>query len=211
VANSLKAGAFGLVKNGHAVQVIVGLSVPQVRGHFDALLRGEIATSAADQVVNHHEAADKSLAMKLNACVSGKLIDMSEVEDDMFSQKMMGDGVAINPSGDTVVAPADAEVTMVMEESLHAIGLRMNNGVELLIHIGIDTVKLDGEGFSLLTKAGEKVTAGTPLIQFNSSVIKNAGYKDTVIMAITNSAEYPQMKKAPDGDVDGGTTPVLTF
>ena len=206
-----KAGAFGLVKNGHAVQVIVGLSVPQVRGHFDALLRGEIATSAADQVVNHHEAADKSLAMKLNACVSGKLIDMSEVKDDMFSKKMMGDGVAINPSGDTVVAPADAEVTMVMEESLHAIGLRMNNGVELLIHIGIDTVKLEGEGFRLLTKAGEKVTAGTPLIQFNSSVIKNAGYKDTVIMAITNSAEYPQMKKTPDGDVESGTTPVLTF
>ena len=210
VSKFTKAGAFGLVKNGHAIQVIVGLSVPQVRGYFDALLKGEaISEQPEEKTIKTPTMAN--LAMKLNACISGDLIDMSEVNDDMFSQKMMGDGVAIEPTGDTVVAPADAEVTMVMEESLHAIGLRLDNGAELLIHIGIDTVKLNGRGFQLLTKQGVKVKAGDPLIKFDPQVIKEAGYQTTVIMAVTNSSDYPQMKKQPDQQVTADETPILTF
>ena len=212
VGKFTKAGAFGLVKNGKAIQVIVGLSVPQVRSYFDALLKGEKIEGAAPQPAAAQDTAlDNKLAMKLNACVSGKLIDMSEVKDDMFSQKMMGDGIAIEPTGDTVVAPADAEVTMIMEESLHAIGLRFANGAEILIHIGIDTVKLNGEGFQALVKAGDKVKAGTPLIRFDQQVIKNAGYQTTVIMAVTNSADYPQMQKHEDAEVAVSETPVLIF
>ena len=208
-----KAGAYGLVKNGHAIQVIVGMSVPQVRGYFDAFLKGEAPVNIPEEekAAAPAAAADTDLAMKLNACVSGHLIDMTEVQDDMFSQKMMGDGVAIDPTDDTVVAPADAEVTMIMEGSLHAIGLRFHNGAELLIHIGIDTVNLQGKGFTLLTEQGAQVKAGTPLIKFDQQVIKDAGYKNTVIMAVTNSTEYPQMKKAPDGEVKAGTDAVLTF
>ena len=212
VGKFTKAGAFGLVKNGKAVQVIVGLSVPQVRSYFDALLKGEKIEGAAVQASAPKGATmDSSLAMKLTACVSGQLIDMSEVKDDMFSQKMMGDGVAIEPSGDTVVAPADGEVTMIMEESLHAIGLRFLNGAEVLIHIGIDTVKLNGKGFTALVKQGDKVKAGTPLIRFDQAVIKEAGYQTTVIMAVTNSADYPQMQKAEDEPVTVNDTPVLVF
>lgn len=212
VGKFTKAGAFGLVKNGKAVQVIVGLSVPQVRSYFDALLKGEKIEGAAVQASAPKGAAmDSSLAMKLRACVSGQLIDMSEVKDDMFSQKMMGDGIAIEPSGDTVVAPADGEVTMIMEESLHAIGLRFLNGAEVLIHIGIDTVKLNGKGFTALVKQGDKVKAGTPLIRFDQAVIKEAGYQTTVIMAVTNSADYPQLQKAEDGPVTVNETPVLVF
>ena len=119
------------------------------------------AGAAPQPAAAQDTALDNKLAMKLHACVSGKLIDISEVKDDMFSQKMMGDGIAIEPTGDTVVAPADAEVTMIMEESLHAIGLRFANGAEILIHIGIDTVKLNGEGFQALVKAGDKVKSGS--------------------------------------------------
>ncbi|MBO6291734.1 MAG: PTS transporter subunit EIIC [Selenomonas sp.] len=211
VGKFTKAGAFGLVKNGKALQVIVGLSVPQVRSYFDALLKGEKIEGAAPAAAKAEEKLDSSLAMKLYACVTGRLMDMSEVPDDMFSQKMMGDGIAIEPTGDTVVAPADAEVTMIMEESLHAIGLRMKNGAEILIHIGIDTVKLNGEGFEALVKAGDKVTAGTPLIKFDKEVIKAAGYGTTVIMAVTNSADYPQMQKHEDAEVVVNETPVLVF
>ena len=210
VGKFTKAGAFGLVKNGNAVQVIVGLSVPNVRSYFDALLKGEAIEGAAAPAKSEKSSADTNLAMKLGACVAGHLIDMSEVDDTMFSQKMMGDGVAIEPTGDTIVAPADAEVTMVMEESLHAIGLRFDNGAELLIHIGIDTVNMKGEGFKLLVKQGDKVKAGTKLIKFDPQAIEKAGYKKTVMMAVTNSGEYPQMEKTPDGDVEG-LTPVLTF
>ena len=209
-----KAGAFGLVKNGHAIQVIVGLSVPQVRGYFDAFCKGGTADDAA--ITNAAPAAaaepvDKNLAMQLTACVSGKVIDMTEVKDEMFSQKMMGDGVAVEPTGDTVVAPADAEVTMIMEDSLHAIGLRFHNGVELLIHIGVDTVKLNGKGFELLTQQNAQVKKGDPLIKFDRAVIHEAGYQDTVIMAVTNSAEYPQLTKSTGADAVAGETPVMTF
>lgn len=211
VGKFTKAGAFGLVKNGRALQVIVGLSVPQVRSYFDALLKGETIEGEAPVAAKSEENMDSSLAMKLHACVTGRLMDMTEVPDDMFSQKMMGDGIAIEPTGDTVVAPADAEVTMIMEESLHAIGLRMKNGAEILIHIGIDTVKLNGEGFQALVKAGDKVAEGTPLIKFDKEVIKAAGYGTTVIMAVTNSADYPQMQKHEDAEVVVSETPVLVF
>lgn len=209
-----KAGAYGLVKNGHAIQVIVGMNVPQVRGYFDALLKGgdvsEISepsapTAAAPQHV------DKGLAMSIKACVSGQLIDMSEVKDEMFSKKMMGDGVAIEPSSDTVVAPADAEVTMVMADSNHAVGLRFGNGAELLIHIGIDTVNLKGKGFTCFVKQGDKVKAGQKLITFDKKVIADAGYAATVMMAITNSAEYPQLKKVKDQKVLANETDVISF
>ena len=208
-----KAGAFGLVKNGHAIQVIVGLSVPNVRSYFDALLKGDIADVAveAKAAANPSEPVQTDLSMKLKAFASGKLIDMTEVPDDVFSQKMMGDGVAIEPTTEMVVAPADGEVTMIMEGSYHAIGLRLDNGAEILIHIGLDTVKMGGKGFRCLTKQGAKVKAGDELIGFNREAIKAAGYKDTIILAVTNSADYPQMKKAADGDVKVNETPIISF
>ena len=208
-----KAGAFGLVKNGHAIQVIVGLSVPNVRSYFDALLKGDLADVAveAKAAADPSELVKTDLSMKLKAFASGKLIDMTEVPDDVFSQKMMGDGVAIEPTTEMVVAPADGEVTMIMEGSYHAIGLRLTNGAEILIHIGLDTVKMGGKGFRCLTKTGAKVKAGDELIGFNREAIKAAGYKDTIILAVTNSGDYPQMKKAADGDVKVNETPIISF
>ena len=204
VAVFTRAGAHGLVRNGHAFQVIVGLSVPQVRERFEALLTAP-ASDAAEVAVG----TEKSLSF--TAVADGKVIDMSEVKDEMFSQKMMGDGVAVEPTGNLVVAPADAEVTMVMEDSLHAVGLRLANGAEMLIHIGVDTVKLGGKGFELLVRAGDKVGQGTPLVKFDRATIKEAGYQDTVIMAVTNSGEYPLMKKHTGMTAEAGKTDVLTF
>ena len=199
-----EAGAHGLVRNGHAFQVIVGLSVPQIRERFEALM-----TTPASDVDEIAVGTEKSFA--ITAVTTGHIIDMSEVRDEMFSQKMMGDGVAVEPTEGVVVAPADAEITMVMEESRHAVGLRMDNGAELLIHIGVDTVKLEGKGFDLLVKMGERVQAGTPLVRFDRDVIHAAGYQDTVIMAVTNSGEYPLMKKHTGMDAAAGETSVLTF
>lgn len=199
-----EAGAHGLVRNGNAFQVIVGLSVPQVRERFEALMSDPSFGAAATD-----EGASKAVAM--TAVTTGRVIDMSAVKDEMFSQKMMGDGVAIEPTEGLVVAPADTEVTMVMADSRHAVGLCMDNGAELLIHIGVDTVKLGGKGFELLVQMGERVKAGAPLVKFDRDVIREAGYQDTVIMAVTNSAEYPQMKKHTDVDAKAGETTVLTF
>ncbi|MBQ7630331.1 MAG: PTS transporter subunit EIIC [Selenomonadaceae bacterium] len=195
-------GAHGLVHNGRAIQVIVGLSVPQVRERFENLLN----SPDADIDEAEEEVAE---AMILKAAVSGKVVDITEVPDEMFAQKMMGDGVAIQPTGNTVVAPADAEVTMVAEESLHAVGLHLKNGADILIHIGIDTVNMKGKGFKALTKPSAQVKEGDPLIKFDSKAIKDAGYKDIVIIAVTNSANFPSMEKHL-GDADGGKTPIIT-
>ena len=100
---------------------------------------------------------------------------------------------------------------MVMAESNHAVGLRFDNGAELLIHIGLDTVNLQGKGFTCFVKQNDHVKAGDKLIQFDQKVIKDAGYNDIVMMAITNSAEYPQLKKAADGTVTSASSDVITF
>ena len=194
-------GAHGLVHNGRAIQVIVGLSVPQVRERFENLLNApddEIAEA-------EEEVAD---AMILKAVVSGKVVDISEVPDEMFAKKMMGDGVAIQPSDEVIFAPADAEVTMIAEESLHAIGLHLKNGADILIHIGIDTVNLKGKGFEVFTKQGATVKAGDKLIKFDRKIIADAGYKDIVIIAVTNSAQFPEMKKVL-GNAEGGKTSMI--
>ena len=136
---------------------------------------------------------------------------MTEVKDEMFSKKMMGDGIAIVPTSGTVVAPAEAEVTMIMADSLHAVGLRLASGVELLIHVGIDTVRMNGKGFQMLIAQGQKVEAGTELLRFDKKAIEAAGYDSTVVLAVTNSAEYPLMKKQTGQVAAAGKTTVITF
>lgn len=196
-------GAHGLVHNGRAIQVIVGLSVPQVRERFENLLNSPDA-----DIEEVEEQVQAATVMK--APVSGKSVDITEVPDEMFAQKMMGDGVGIEPTGDTVCAPADAEVTMIAEESFHAVGLHLENGADILIHIGIDTVNLKGKGFKVLTKQGAKVKEGEPLIKFDKKVIADNGYKDIVIVAVTNSANFPLMKKHT-GKVESGKNEIITF
>ena len=99
---------------------------------------------------------------------------------------------------------------MIAEGSLHAVGLHLKNGADILIHIGIDTVNLNGKGFKVLTKQGAQVKEGDPLVKFDSKVIKDAGYKDVVIVAVTNSGDYPQMKKNT-GKAESGKTEIINF
>jgi len=202
VSTFTKAGAHGLVKNGHAVQVIVGLSVPQIRERFEALLQDKMA----EDVISGTE---KSTMLK--AFVSGKVIPISQVPDEMFSQKMMGDGIAVYPQTEFVTAPADGEITMVMEGSGHAVGMRLASGVELLIHIGLDTVKMEGRGFQVRVKAGQKVKAGEELVKFDKNLIEQEGYSSLVILAVTNSTEYPFMKLSTGMTAKVNETVIATF
>ena len=115
----------------------------------------------------------------------------------MFSQKVMGDGIAIRPLDSVIQAPADGTVTVVMKETAHACGITLDNGMELLIHVGIDTVELGGEGFEILVEEGQSVTCGTPLIRFDRQKIKAAGYQDTVML---NRDRRRECKKYQDAD-----------
>ncbi len=105
---------------------------------------------------------------------TGRVIPLSDVPDEVFSQGVMGGGVAFEPTGDTIYAPADAEITVVMADTKHACGLRMNDGTELLIHVGVDTVDMGGDGFTLHVSEGDKVHRGDALITFDANKIAAA-------------------------------------
>ena len=122
---------------------------------------------------------------ELKAFAAGDVITLKEVNDGVFSEGTMGEGLAIIPENETVYAPADATVNLLMQESRHACGLKLANGAEILLHIGIDTVAMKGDGFEYLVKEGQKVSAGTPLIKFDKKKISEAGYVDTIICVIT--------------------------
>jgi glucose-specific phosphotransferase system IIA component len=120
--------------------------------------------------------------------VKGKVIDISEVQDNMFSDKLMGDGVAIEPEGDTILAPCDGKILLV-PKTLHAVAIEASNGAEILVHIGIDTVELKGQGFSSHVNAGEMVKRGDKLISFDREYIGRGGKPLTTPIVITNADE----------------------
>lgn len=119
------------------------------------------------------------------ACCDGQLIDISQVNDDMFSQKIIGDGFAIIPSSNIITSPIDGNVTMIAP-TLHAFGIRDENGLEFLVHIGIDTVTLNGKGFELLVEKNSNVKAGTPIIRVDLNEILEKEF-DPVIMCVLTS------------------------
>ncbi|GAE00734.1 PTS system, glucose/maltose-specific, IIA component [Clostridium botulinum B str. Osaka05] len=148
---------------------------------------------------------------KLYSPVSGRSVALSNVQDEVFSSLMMGDGIAIDPIDQVIVAPCDCLVKLIMKGSKHALGLLMNNGVEVLIHVGIDTVSLEGEGFEVLVEQGQKVKLGTPLLKFDKDYIISKGYSTMTMMIITEPNGSKISKKYEDIRVQGGETPVIDF
>ena len=144
-------------------------------------------------------ATDTILAAHLN----GTVVPLAEVDDPVFSSEMLGKGVAIEPSEGKLFAPADATVQMVMDTK-HAIGLASDDGVEILLHIGIDTVNLKGENFETHVQAEQKVKKGDLLISFDIDGIKAAGYKCTTPMIISNTADYADVCAVASGDINAG-------
>lgn len=108
-----------------------------------------------------------------------------------FSSETLGKGVAIQPSMQVITAPCDGIISVVAEESKHAIGMTLNNGAEILLHIGLDTVSLNGEGFHVFVKANDKVKQGDRLMEFDKSLIESKGLETTCILVISNSDDYP--------------------
>ena len=126
------------------------------------------------------------------APVSGRVVPMSEVNDTTFSQEILGKGVAVVPSEGKVVAPASGEV-VVMFETKHAVSIRTEDGAELIIHIGLDTVNLRGEHFTAHVAQGDHVKAGDVLVEFDMEAIKEAGYDVITPIVICNTPDFPNM------------------
>ncbi|GAE00712.1 PTS system glucose family Etransporter subunit IIA [Clostridium botulinum B str. Osaka05] len=153
----------------------------------------------------------KEKNLKLKAYLSGKMISINKVPDEVFSSKIMGDGLAIIPTTSIVKSPADGEITVVMEESKHAVGIKFENGVEALIHVGIDTVSMNGEGFKVFVKTGDSVKEGQDLIMFDEELIKNRGLSTYTMLVITNSSEYPNMVIETEKEVKEKESVIITF
>ena len=126
---------------------------------------------------------------------------MADVPDETFAAEVLGLGAAVDPAEGKVVAPADGEVSTLFDTH-HAIGLTLDNGMELLIHIGINTVELNGEGFTAHIADGERFKRGQTLITFDKAFIESKGYKTVTPVIITNPDDYAEVKKAANGTVE---------
>ena len=127
---------------------------------------------------------------EIKSPLSGRIIPLEEIPDQVFSQGVLGEGVGIDPTDNVVLAPADGEVSTVMEDSGHACGLLLDNGVELLIHVGMDTVSMGGDGFQLHVKEGDRVRLGDKLITFDPEKIRRAGHPTTTAFVVTEPADF---------------------
>lgn len=145
----------------------------------------------------------------LSSPLEGEAVALSEVPDPIFSAEKLGKGIAIVPSGADVVAPEDATV-LTVQKSGHAVGLRLDNGVELLIHVGIDTVQLGGEGFTVHVEKKQHVTKGQKLISFDKDFITSKGYNMITPVLVTNTVKFDEVNSAPAPHVDFDTTVITT-
>ena len=147
----------------------------------------------------------------LKAFLSGRSIPLEEVPDDVFSQHVMGDGLAVEPTDNVVRAPGDGTVSAVMEDSRHACGLAFANGMEVLIHVGIDTVDMNGDGFELFVKEGDQVRAGDPLIRFDPDKIRAAGHPVTTVFVVTEEGSAQKIQYHTGISCEAGKTVLVSY
>ncbi|WP_027587128.1 glucose PTS transporter subunit IIA [Acidipropionibacterium thoenii] len=165
-----------------------------------------VSTSASPAAAGGVDTATRTLT--ITSPLVGRALPITEIPDPVFSTGVVGQGVAIDPEESTVYSPADGTV-VTAPESGHAFGLALDNGVELLIHVGIDTVELGGRGFDVKVKAGDTVTAGQPLVVFDKKVIADAGYSNITPVLVTNGFAFAEVTGTPADHVDT-STPVIT-
>ncbi len=214
-------GTHGISKNGKSMQVIVGMTVASVREKFETILANPSAyVLDMAEPGNQQEASgqpDKAPVNsadlplhELKAVADGTAILVSEVPDEVFASKALGDGVAVIVTDGRVYAPADGKVSMIAE-TLHAFGITTADGLELLVHIGINTVELQGEGFTPKVKEGDDVKAGQLLCEVDMELMKEKGYPTHTPILLTNGDECADVKLLPNKAAKAGETTVITY
>lgn len=196
------SGAAGVIIKGNGIQVIYGPRVTVIKSNLEDFIAG----GAKVKVENNIEVKSKEEGNTTNsettciiaAPIEGNVVPLENVDDGVFSEGMLGKGVAIEPTIGRAVSPVDGTVSTIFETK-HAVGLTSDDGVEILIHIGLDTVKLNGENFSTHVKAGDKVKVGDLLVEFDIEKIKEAGYPTITPVIITNTESYKDIETVAKG------------
>lgn len=205
-----------------AVCMLIAFAVPMVLTLIvgkQKLSPADMGKAEAEQSSGQNEAIqnandtteERTEVTSLKAFLTGKVISLKEVGDGVFSEGVMGDGLAIIPENDTLYAPADGEVSMLMEESGHACGLTLANGMDILLHVGIDTVEMKGDGFQYLVSENQKVKAGTPLIRFDREKIKAAGHPDVTVCIITEEGNAKNIQFETGIQAEANKTEIVHF
>ncbi|WP_300370927.1 PTS transporter subunit IIABC [Brachyspira sp.] len=214
---SLKAsGAAGIIKKGNGIQVIYGPKVTVIKSKLEDYLQdpisdqdisdnGDLETKkeTSDNKKEEKKEVSNKVAYKVYAPINGKIVKLSNVQDEAFSSGAMGKGVAIEPTEGKVYAPFDGVIETAFPTK-HAIGLTSDNGVELLIHVGMDTVKLNGEHFTSHIEEGQKIKKGDLLLEFSIEGIKNAGYPVITPIIVTNSDDYSNIDETNSSSINVG-------
>ena len=208
--DALKAsGASGVICKGNGVQVVYGPKVAVIKAKLEDYLEkmpANAAAPAAPAAAPATAPAAPAAAAKdtvLSACMNGTVVPLAEVKDEAFASGALGDGIAIEPTDGELVAPADGEISSTFDTH-HAVGMTTADGAELLMHIGIDTVKLGGKHFTYLVNEGDKVKKGQPLIRFDLEAIRAEGYLTTTPLIVCNTDEYAAVTPQASGNVKKG-------
>lgn len=197
----LKAsGASGVICKGNGVQVVYGPKVAVIKAKLEDYLESAPKNPV---VAPSPAAAPAAKDTVLSACLNGTVVPLADVKDEAFASGVLGDGIAIEPSDGELVAPADGEISSTFETH-HAVGMTTADGAELLMHIGIDTVKLGGKHFTYLVNEGDKVKKGQPLIRFELEAIKAEGYPVTTPVIVCNTDDYAAVEAKASGTVKQG-------
>ena len=204
-----ETGASGVICKGQGVQVVYGPRVSNIKSDLEAYLaspesdKAEAASAPAAAAETAPAAVASGKAIVIASPLNGKVIPLEEVADGVFSEKMVGDGFAVEPTDNQVYAPADCEVTTVFGTK-HAIGLTTPEGCELLIHLGIDTVQLNGAPFTINIKEGDTLKKGDLIGSFDEKAILDAGYRTVTPVVVTNSDAYTSFQLLKTGSTTHG-------
>lgn len=207
---ALKAsGASGVIHKGNGIQVIYGPKVTVIKSNLEDYLASPESDAPVDVSYDNKEnsgttESKKSVKADVFAPMKGKVIKLEDVSDGVFSEGMLGNGAAIEPVDGKVFAPFDGEVQMVYDTK-HAIGLISDSGVELLIHVGIDTVQLNGKYYDVKVQNGQKISKGDLLVNVNLSGIAQAGYRTVTPVIVTNSDDFSEINVTTNDNGDINT------
>ena len=206
-----QSGAAGVIKKGNGIQVIYGPRVTVIKSHLEDFMESKESVDlsgygvADNEIQTEKETAPKADGTEifLSSPIRGKAVPLEKVDDEVFSAGILGQGIAIEPSEGKVFAPVDGVVENV-PKSKHAIAITADNDANILIHVGLDTVELDGNGFDVKVANGAKIKKGDLLMTFNLNGIKKQGYKMITPMVVCNADEFAEFKTVADGDVNVG-------